>query len=82
MKKFLVSCRYIALIVIAAAVISVVLFKFGVSILHSYAVMVLPYAVIAYAALNIFAGIFTEKRKFGEMVYDAAVVLTIWALCL
>jgi hypothetical protein len=82
MKKLLISCRYIVLTVITAAVISVVLSKLGISILYSYAAMVLPYAVIVYALLDVLTGIFAEKKKFGEFVYDIAVVLTVWALCL
>jgi hypothetical protein len=82
MKKFLISCRYIVLTVITAAVISVVLFKLGITILYSYAAMVLPYAVIVYALLDVLSGIVAEKKKFGEFIFDIAVVLTIWALCL
>ena len=82
MKKLLVYLRYIALIVIVLAIFSILLNKLSISVLYGYALLVLPYAVIAYAALDILSGIFKEKKKFREYIFNIAVIITLWLLCM
>ncbi|OQB20450.1 MAG: hypothetical protein BWY11_02386 [Firmicutes bacterium ADurb.Bin182] len=82
MKKFLSALKYVVLIILAVALVLVVLDRFGISVLASYAQTVLPYSVMVYALLNVINGIFFEKKKFGEVIFNIAVIISLWALCL
>lgn len=79
MKKLLKVLRALIMAAALLAAVSILLSKFGINYYISLAKWLLPWAVVAYAALDMLCVSF-EKKKWNELAFDLLVMLAVAGL--
>lgn len=81
MNKFLKVLRAIIISVAFLSAVSIFLAEFGIDYFVSLAKRLLPWAVAAYAAVDMLCVSF-EKKKWNEIAFDLLIILAFAALYL